>query len=230
MIKIEKTKTLVGIILALVAVLFCFITSEPTATSGVWHLATFVPCVATLADSITMDCDNPRVQGYEDTALIFNRNDIDWSSVVTDANNPRIIKSFSTLSGKAPFVIYNPKRVPASFDGSNTTLNSENGKYTKAVQFYFEGVGGGASKDVVEPLANGSFVILLQRKDHKGHGSFQLMGWQAGMYANAQVQDETTGYWLITMNTDEPYAEVELFDTDYATTKSAFDDMLARVA
>lgn len=226
----KKNKILLAAVLALIAVVVCFVFSDPVSGNSVWTLATFTPCVATLADSITMDCDNPRVSGYEDTALIFNRNDIDWSSVVTDANNPRIIKSFSTMSGKAPFVIYNPKRVPASFDGSNTTLNSENGKYTKAVQFYFEGIGGGASKDVVEPLANGSFVILLQRKDHRGHGSFQLMGWQAGMYANAQVQDETTGYWLITMNTDETYGDVELFDTDYATTKSAFDDMLARVA
>lgn len=226
----KKYRILLAAVLALLVVVVCFVFSDPVSGNSVWTLAGFTPCVATLADSITQDCDNPRVQGYEDTALIFNRNDIDWASVVTDAANPRIITSFSTLSGKAPFAIYNPKRVPASFDGSNTTLNSENGKYTKAVQFYFEGIGGGASKDVVEPLANGSFVILLQRKDHNGHGSFQLMGWQAGMYANAQVQDEATGYWLITMTTDEPYAEVELFDTDYATTKSAFDDMRARVA
>ena len=37
------------------------------------------------------------------------------------------------------------------------------------------------------------------------------------------VQDEATGYWLITMATQEPWAEIELNAGDYSTTKPVFD-------
>ena len=38
------------------------------------------------------------------------------------------------------------------------------------------------------------------------------------------VQDEATGYWLITMATQEPWAEVELrINDDHEETKVVFD-------
>lgn len=225
----KKNKIILAAVLAQLAVVACFVFSDPVSGNSVWSLAAFTPCLSTLADSISQDCDNPRVSGYEDTALIFNRNDIDWSSVTTDANNPRIITSFSLKEGKTPYVIYNPRVNPAPFNGSNTSFTQDTSKYTKTVQFYYEGIGGAASMNVVEPLANGSYIVLLQRKDHRGDGSFQLVGYQSGLVATAQVQDEETGYWLMTMNTDEPFADVAYLDTDYATTKAAFDSMLTLV-
>ena len=83
--------------------------------------------------------------------------------------------------------------------------------------------------NVVEPLKSGQFVMLLQRKDHTGDGSFQLVGYQSGLTATAQEQNEENGYWSMTMETSEPSAEVSFFNTDYATTKTAFDTLLALV-
>lgn len=189
----------------------------------------FTPCIGTLGASITQDCNNPRIAGYENVALIFNRSDIDWSAVTTDASNSRIVKTLTTVTGAKPFVIYNPRVNPLPFNGSNTAFEQDTDRYTKQVQFYFEGIGGEASKDVIEPLKSGQYVILLQRKDHRGDGSFQLVGYQSGLTATAQEQNEDNGYWLITMETSEPSAEVSYFNTDYATTKAAFDTLLASV-
>ena len=196
---------------------------------SVFTLAAFTPCLGVIKDSIEQDCDNPRVAGYEDVALIMNRSEIDWTAVTYDSTNKRIVKSLAMATGKTPFVIYNPRVNPASFNGTNATFNADNNRYDKTVQFYFEGIGGGAALNVVEPLKSGSYVILLQRKDHSGDGSFQLIGMESGLKASAQVQDEETGYWLMTMNSSEPSAEVAFFDTDYATTKTAFDTLLALV-
>lgn len=197
---------------------------------SVYSLAAFTPCLGVITDSITQDCDNPRVAGYEDVALIFNRSEIDWTGVAVDAQNPRIVTTLAMVSGKKPYVIYNPRVNPAPFNGTNATFEQDNGRYTKTLQFYYEGIGGDAAMDVVEPLKSGQYVVLLQRKDHRGDGSFQLIGYQGGLTATAEVQDEETGYWLITMTTSEPSAEVSFFDTDYATTKTAFDTLLALVA
>lgn len=196
---------------------------------SVYSLAAFTPCLGVITDSIDQDCNNQRVPGYEDIALIFNRSDIDWTAVTYDATNKRIVKSIAMATGKTPFVVYNPRVNPAPFNGTNSTFNSDNNRYDKTVQCYYEGIGGGAALTVVEPLKAGSYVMLLQRKDHRGDGSFQLVGFESGLKATAQVQDEETGYWLMTMTTNEPSADVSFFDTDYATTKTAFDTLLALV-
>lgn len=215
------------IIIALLAVTVFVVTAS--ADPSIYFLATFTPCLGVVTANLATDCDNPRVSGYEDVALLFNRSDIDWSAVTTDASNPRIVKSIAPLNGKKPYVIYNPRVNPAPFNGTNSTFEQEANQYTKTVQFYYEGIGGAASMNIVEPLKAGSYVVLLQRKDHRGDGSFQLIGFQAGVTATKQVQDEETGYWLITMTGSESFADVSFFDTDYATSKSAFDTLLATV-
>lgn len=189
----------------------------------------FTPCLGVLTGNLDTDCENPRVSGYEDVGLIFNRSDIDWSAVTVDVSNPRIVKTIDVMESKKPYVIYNPRVNPAPFNGSNANFEQEANQYAKTVQFYYEGIGGAAAMNVVEPLKAGSYVILLQRKDHRGDGSFQLIGYQAGVTATAQVQDEETGYWLMTMTGSESFADVAFFDTDYATTKAKFDALLAEV-
>lgn len=189
----------------------------------------FTPCSALLAENIASDCDNPRVAGYEQVGLIFNKEEIDYSALVVDASNPRIIKTIAAKSGKKPFVVYNNKNNPLPFNGTQTAFNADNDRYDKTLQFYVEGIGGENAADVIEPLKGGDYVVILQRKDHRGDGSFQVFGYQAGLKASEQVQDEDTGYWLITMTCSEPSAEVAYFDTDYATTKAAFDTLLASV-
>lgn len=187
----------------------------------------FTPCTTSLTKSVATACTTERVKGYEKLGLIVEKSKIDFSTSVENALNPRIIENFA-LTGTNKFaVIYNSKKNPLPFNGTQTAFNRDADKYDKTVQFYFEGIGGGAAKDVVEPLKDNDYVIILPRKDHNGHGSFQIFGWSAGMSAGndggSQVQDEETGYWLITMTGQEKFAEYEFFDTDYETTKAAFD-------
>lgn len=207
--------------------LVCVIALVLFGGNSAFALAAFTPCLGVISANIDEDCDNPRVIGYEDTAVIVNRSDIDWTSVTYNSSNKRIVERFAVLTGKSPFVIYNPRLADVSFNGTQTALNADTRHYTKTLQFYFKGIGGAAAANVVEPLAKGEYVVILQRKDHIGDGSFQIFGLQNGIYATEQVQDETTGYWLMTMAIDEPYAETVLFKTDYATTKTDFDALLA---
>jgi hypothetical protein len=211
-------------ILALVCVIALVLFGGDSA----FALAAFTPCLGVISANIDEDCDNPRVIGYEDTAVIVNRSDIDWTSVIYNASNKRIVEDLQLLQDKVPYVIYNPRLADASFNGTQTALNADTRHYTKTLQFYYKGIGGEAAANVVEPLAKGEYVVILQRKDHSGHGAFQIFGLQNGIYATEQVQDEKTGYWLMTMAIDEPFAETEWFKTDYVTTKANFDALVAR--
>lgn len=211
-------------ILALVCVIALVLFGGDSA----FALATFTPCLGVISANIDEDCDNPRIIGYEDTALIINRSDIDWTGVTYNATNPRIVEALALISMKKPYAIYNPRLADASFNGTQTALNADTRHYTKTLQFYYKGIGADAAANVVEPLAKGEYVVILQRKDHSGHGSFQIFGLQNGIYATEQVQDEATGYWLMTMAIDEPFAETELFKTDYAASKALFDALVAQ--
>lgn len=137
--------------------------------------------------------------------------------------------SLPLLATKKAAVIYNSKKNPLPFDGTQTTYNRDADAYDKVVQYYFEGIGGAAGKSV-EALKDGDYVVLLGRKSKYDTGSFQLFGYQKGLSAGneggAMVQDEATGYWLITMATQEPWAEVELKDSNYADTKVTFDALV----
>lgn len=208
---------------AVVTASFC---SNPPLSDAVM-MAAFVPCSSALSGNLASDCENTRIPGYEQIGVIFNRTDVDWANLALSATNPRIIEDIAAATGKKPYALYNNKNNPLPFDGTNTTYNSDTDQYEKTLQFYYEGIGGDVSADVVEPLKGGEYIAILQRKDHRGDGSFQVFGFQSGLKANAQVQDETTGYWLITMACSEPSAEVSFFDTDYATTKAAFDALVA---
>ena len=187
----------------------------------------FTPCSAALAANIASDCSSPRIAGYEQVGIIINKDDIDVSALVINSSNPRIIEAIAAKTGKTPFVIYNNKNNPLPFNGTQTEYNPDTDRYDKTVQFYFEGIGGENAEDVVEPLKGGDYLVILQRKDHSGDGSFQVFGYQSGLKATAQVQDEETGYWLMTMECSEPSAEVSFFKTDYAATKTLFDALVA---
>ena len=191
----------------------------------------FTPCTsAGLTANLALDCAKPRIKGYEQIGLIILKSDINLTTTTVDATNPRIITELQLKSAKKAAVIYNSKNAPLPFNGTQTVYNREADAYDKTVQFYYEGIGGYVSKEAIEPLKDADYVVVLERKSKYGEGSFQVFGWQKGLSAGndggAQVQDEETGYWLITMTTQEPFAEIEwdvAGNRDYIATKAAFD-------
>lgn len=190
----------------------------------------FTPCTNLLAQSLATPCNEPRIKGYEAIGIIVNRADIDWATVTSDAANPRMIDNIPLKATKKAAFIYNSKKNPLPFDGTQTTYNRDADAYDKVVQFYFEGIGGIASK-AVEALKDGDYVVILERKSKYNNGSFQLFGYQKGLSAGneggAMVQDEATGYWLITMTTQEPWAEIEWNNTGgYSEMKGMFDELV----
>lgn len=189
----------------------------------------FTPCNGGLTASITADCANPRIKGYEQIGIIINKDDIDIAGSTVNATNSRTIEAITLLPSKKPFALYNSRTSPLPFNGTKSEYQEASDDYLKTVQFYFEGIGSGNAEDVVEPLKNGEYVIIIPRKDHRGNGSFQVFGWQSGMRAKTEVQDEETGYWLITMTANEPSAELAFYVTSYAATKTAYDALKALI-
>lgn len=190
----------------------------------------YTSCAGTLAANIAKSCTTPMTGGYTGRGLL-----IPLSNTLTyavNANNPRMLTSITMGQSDKLAVIDNVW--PSAFDGSNTQSNGDAGriKYGKTFTFRIPLRGAGVSKDIVEPLADAplGYLAVLEKRDRGGDGSYEVVGYCEGLRANAdgivRNENENGGDIVVTMSCQEQYFEVVLFDTDFATTKTAFETLM----
>ena len=192
----------------------------------------YTSCAGTLAGNIAQDCANPLVGGYTGRGLL-----IPWDSIkslVKEMSNPRTVLSITLETDAKLAVIDNVFAEP--FTGSQTSSSSDTGRaaYTKTVAFRIPLRGAEASKDIVEPMLTqaGGFLLVLEKNDKVGDGSFEIVGSLQPFKVNADgvTRDEAAngGDIVVTGASTEPFFEVTLFDTDYEKTKTAFNELMAK--
>lgn len=190
-------------------------------------------CVSTIAGNIGLDCEHPIEGGYTGRGVLIP---MENNPVLTrDAQNPRIIKGVALAENAKVCVVDNAGAAP--FDGSSTTGNNDSGfpKFTKAMALRILARGAGASKDVIEPLVKSGrgFIGIFEKVDQVGDGSFEVIGAQSPLKCADPAtftRSETAngGAWSGTLQCSEQWAELVLFDTDYETSLSAFEALLAK--
>lgn len=192
----------------------------------------YVSCAGSLAANIAKDCSNPMTGGYTGRGLLIPlSNTLTWS---VDANNPRIITGLTMGANDKLAVVDNVW--PSAYDGSNTQSNTDSGRlqYGKTFSFRIPLRGGDVSKEIVEPLADAplGYVAILEKKDRRGDGSYEIVGYCQGLTANGdgivRNENENGGDIVVTMSCQEQYFEVAFFDTDYNTTKAAFETLMTK--
>lgn len=186
-------------------------------------------CVGDLAASIKMDCNHPLESGYTGRAIIMTADSFAKVDIARNAQNPRIVTSIGNGTYPEAFIVDNITMTP--FDGSSTTGNGDAGypKFVKAMAIRIPERGAAVAKNVIEPLAFGRFVMVVEKEDKAGDGSFEIIGAQSALRCfdpSTIARQETAngGAWSATLQCTEQYAEVVWLDTDYATTKDAFDE------
>lgn len=191
----------------------------------------YASCAGSLAANIAKDCAHPMVGGYTGRGLLIPlTNKLNFA---VDGTNPRIITGITMGVGDKLAVIDNVW--PSAFNESNTQSNADGGrpKYTKTFAFRIPLRGAGTSKNIVEPLMESplGYLAVLEKKDRIGDGSYEIVGYGQGLTVNPdgimRNENENDGDIVVTMSCDEQYFEVTFFDTDYTTTKSAFETLMA---
>lgn len=187
----------------------------------------YVSCAAQVAANIQADCAAPAVGGFTGRGVYIPKA---YAPTLTkSASNPRIISAVTLESGQKTVAIESLLQNP--FNGGTVTANAETGMYTKTVALRVPAHGAEVSKDIVEPLLKAPLggIVILERLDTAGDGSFVVYGAERGMKASEQTLNEyeNNGDWAVTLSTDERFAESVLFDTDYATTLAKFEALLA---
>ena len=189
-------------------------------------------CITSVAKNIAQDCNNPNVGGYTGRAILFPLDKA--PSFIVSGTNPRIITAV-TLPGSEKWIAVDNVDSTDPFTGSTTASNGDTGRVlnSKTFSFHIPLRGAEVSKDIVEPLQKSGlgFIAIIEKKDRKGDGSFEVVGYEQGLKVNAdgmvRTESENGGDIVATMSCNESFFESVLYDTDYATTKALFDSYMA---
>lgn len=157
-------------------------------------------CEESLINNIAeTNCDNMMFSGMEQTALIMNKADI--ASVATDPANHRIVTDIKFKTGKKSYFIVNARNNP--YQGTNTTIEAGDYKntFTRTVSLFVPMDGAKASMEILDPLANGKFVVILENQfenDEKDN-KYQIYGIDKGLKVTSMTQTkyENNDYWVV---------------------------------
>lgn len=177
------------------------------------------------------DCANLPAKGYERVAILINREDIDFNNVTLAEGTKNVLTSLGLLAGKAGYEIHQMGSEP--FTGTNAALES-NSYYKSVTKNLVIAVINNDRKlygDFVDPLLNGEFVAIVERKDKgKDHASaFEVLGYHNGLTLTALDENAYGDYYgggLYTLTeTAAPISRMYLGET-YEAGKAIFDSLL----
>lgn len=190
-------------------------------------------CDSIIAKGIAVDCDSPIVKGMEADGIIVNRGDVDFSQSVFDNENKNVIKKIILKATKKGYPVVQQGATP--FKGAKTTLatGTYRNTFTNEVPIAVLDNSPEVARDIIDGLANGSFVLILKNV-HKGAGGkseYQVYGYYQGLRASAidneKYSEDTDGGWLVTLQeTSVPKSALFYFDTDAKTTEKAYNSLL----
>lgn len=194
-------------------------------------------CEFLLARDIAASCSDPVVPGFEQEGIIMNRDEIDFGAITFDTTRSNVISQIAMLAGKRAYKVRVLGNTP--FTGTSTSFVSGTyqNTFTNTVQFVVLDNGPDVCESVIDALANGRFVMILEntfkglnKESNKGDAAFQIYGYTQGLAASAiendKYSEDTNGGWLVTLQeTKASKSGMFLYKSDYATTKTMFESL-----
>lgn len=182
-------------------------------------------CNTLIAENIAVNCSDMVVRGLEADGLIINRDQIDFASSVVADN------IISTLTLKTSCVAYEVVQQGATpFTGTQTALvvGTNRNTWENTVALVVLGNNPDVNDDIIDPLGNGNFVVILKNKNTASKGKYQVYGWYQGLRASEitseKYSEDTDGGWAVNLTESQALKSAMYFyNTDDATTDTAYE-------
>jgi len=187
-----------------------------------------------LTADILKNCNNRPKGGLEYDVVAILRDDVDWTATTFDANNPLLCTNLQLKSGKSGYKIEGFKSTNKAFFEKAT---DDFGSFYK---HKFTGMlvnQTPANRKALYDLLNENRYILVVEKKWKGasnEGAFIFLGKDSGLVGNVHTygSDDSNGVEVFEIATiegeGERYPAINVLETDYDTTKTAFDNKFAQ--
>lgn len=191
-------------------------------------------CNSLLTGDILYDCNTPAQPGIEVDVLLVNRADIDITSTVVSPTNKILITNFNLKTGKTGFLVKGVKQIfAASQELVKKEIGADKWKHT------FTGAIlniSAENKLRLQELSEGTNLVAIIETKFKGEDkadAFHVLGFEQGLELTTSTWSttENEGTMQFTLESvdgyEEPTVIQTLLETDYATTKAAFDNKFA---
>lgn len=191
-------------------------------------------CDYRLVADLAADCKARVVKGLRNNGFIVNYDDIDFGATTYDKTNPNIVTSLVLKTGKKAYNIYIPGKTP--FTGTKKSMNAGTYRntFTKEVGIVILDNGPEVAHNVIDQLANGMFVVILENKfagaDQKN--TYEIYGLEQGLSASAleddKYSDDTEGGWTATLQEEfAPTSGIFLFNESLVATRAALESLVS---
>ena len=114
------------------------------------------------------------------------------------------------------------------------TAGTYRNKFSKDVTIVVFDNGPEVVQNIINQLANGTFVVVLENKfaGRDGKNTFEVYGFEAGLSATAldddKYSEDTDGGWLCTLQeTGAPSAGIYLYNTSLSATRQSLASLVA---
>lgn len=190
-------------------------------------------CDFNIIADIAADCESMSVKGIANNGYIINYADIDKTASSFDLNDPSVLKTLVLKSGKKAYRCYVPGKTP--FTGTNKSLvvGTYVNTWTKQVKLVILNEGPDVANAIVNKLANGQFVVILENKTRGagGKATYEVFGFETGLSATEMVNDkyseETNGGYSCTLEeSGATKCGVFLYASDIETTQGVLESLL----
>lgn len=194
----------------------------------------YTPCPgAEVGANAVKDCIQPAFEGLKSFAIGIDRNNIDSYVRGATAGTKNHVSALTIKEGKGSFVVEAGGQT--AFADTIEEYDGATRKFNKTVTFIAPAHGAGFASNVVEALLQNKdgYVFILQRKDINGDCSYPIIGLEKGATGVTGTLDYNSAdtaacYQLSLTEPTVPSGEIDLFDTDYETTKELFESLLAQ--
>ena len=162
-------------------------------------------CISKISSAIAYDCDTGSTGII--SALLINKEDI--ASIGFDASNTALVTSIKLKEGKSAYKIDTVKRVLTTTEALKVNEGAPNAYTHSATVVVTAPVASALFQNLINPVANGSFVILTRTlravSSPLVSDSARPFGLYYGMSATAvdRSSHENGGWFTITMSTPE---------------------------
>ena len=188
-------------------------------------------CYNELVNDILNDCDNKPTTGLEVNAVIIDRESLDYQATTKDAANDSLITNLVCKSSKAGVQIQGLKQL--NYADSEVVVDGES--YNKFKHGFAARISDltATNRQVINDMVNTphGYVVVIEKK-WKGldsESAFVVLGFDNGMFIaeGREATNEADGTFVFKLASEdaalEPDSPKIVLETDYATTKTAFD-------
>lgn len=189
-----------------------------------------IQCDSLIAKDINFACNEFAVRGIEADGLIINRKDIDFSSTTFDTTNKNTIKTLVLKTGKKAYEVIQEGAAPFTGTQIALTVGTYRNTFQTTVSLVVLANDPAVCQDIIDGLANGTFVAILKNVHHgsSGDAKYQVYGYAQGLKAseitNEKYSEDTDGGWLVNLQeASAPNSAMFFFNTDETTTDAAYE-------